>query len=261
MQIVQWIRNICSGKHWWGGLGARVRVSGLQWMGAMSNRVLTWFFPHFPAFVIYNFLSLCYEYLGGEGNIMSEIRGKPIKSSCMYGTCCLGGIHLHIFYSFYLVHSFWKPRRFRGKSNSIVYAFHCRQNLYHWIFEILQTGHLAILLGQTVGRFYYHFLASIRPLPWRRLEVSANQPASQHECALNLLFWIMLAVDLMKLEQPLLTTTTMLFFHFQRWRWLHLHHNAVQHLRDPGFVWTLSILFCDQRSAYPIRSRFEVLHR
>ena len=26
------------------------------------------------AFVIYNFLSLCYEYLGGEGNIMSEIR-------------------------------------------------------------------------------------------------------------------------------------------------------------------------------------------
>lgn len=43
------------------------------------------------AFVIYNFLSLCYEYLGGEGNIMSEIRGKPIRSSCMYGTCCLGG--------------------------------------------------------------------------------------------------------------------------------------------------------------------------
>ena len=31
------------------------------------------------AFVIYNFLSLCYEYLGGESSIMSEIRGKPIK--------------------------------------------------------------------------------------------------------------------------------------------------------------------------------------
>ncbi|KAK9694917.1 Organic solute transporter Ostalpha [Popillia japonica] len=45
----------------------------------------------YEAFVIYNFLSLCYEYLGGEGNIMSEIRGKPIKSSCLYGTCCLGG--------------------------------------------------------------------------------------------------------------------------------------------------------------------------
>jgi len=43
------------------------------------------------AFVIYNFLSLCYEYLGGEGNIMSEIRGKPIKTSCLYGTCCLKG--------------------------------------------------------------------------------------------------------------------------------------------------------------------------
>uniref|UniRef100_UPI00398F7DDC transmembrane protein 184A n=1 Tax=Pristiophorus japonicus TaxID=55135 RepID=UPI00398F7DDC len=46
----------------------------------------------YEAFVIYNFLSLCYEYLGGESAIMSEIRGKPIKSSCMYGTCCLMGM-------------------------------------------------------------------------------------------------------------------------------------------------------------------------
>ncbi|KAJ8791679.1 hypothetical protein J1605_020401 [Eschrichtius robustus] len=45
----------------------------------------------FTALVIYNFLSLCYEYLGGESSIMSEIRGKPIESSCMYGTCCLWG--------------------------------------------------------------------------------------------------------------------------------------------------------------------------
>ncbi|MGH0153976.1 UNVERIFIED_CONTAM: hypothetical protein FKN15_025798 [Acipenser sinensis] len=43
------------------------------------------------AFVIYNFLSLCYEFLGGESAIMSEIRGKMIESSCMYGTCCLWG--------------------------------------------------------------------------------------------------------------------------------------------------------------------------
>uniref|UniRef100_A0A3B1KH10 Transmembrane protein 184B n=1 Tax=Astyanax mexicanus TaxID=7994 RepID=A0A3B1KH10_ASTMX len=45
----------------------------------------------YEAFVIYNFLSLCYEYLGGESAIMSEIRGKPIESSCVYGTCCLWG--------------------------------------------------------------------------------------------------------------------------------------------------------------------------
>lgn len=31
-----------------------------------------------PAFVIYSFLSLCFEYLGGESTIMTEIRGKPI---------------------------------------------------------------------------------------------------------------------------------------------------------------------------------------
>ncbi|XP_074247100.1 transmembrane protein 184B isoform X2 [Saimiri boliviensis] len=45
----------------------------------------------YEALVIYNFLSLCYEYLGGESAIMSEIRGKPIESSCVYGTCCLWG--------------------------------------------------------------------------------------------------------------------------------------------------------------------------
>ncbi|XP_054864870.1 transmembrane protein 184B-like, partial [Amphiprion ocellaris] len=32
----------------------------------------------YEAFVIYNFLSLSFEYLGGESAIMSEIRGKPI---------------------------------------------------------------------------------------------------------------------------------------------------------------------------------------
>ena len=35
--------------------------------------------PFSAAFVIYNFLSLCYEYLGGESAIMAEIRGKPIE--------------------------------------------------------------------------------------------------------------------------------------------------------------------------------------
>lgn len=45
----------------------------------------------YEAFVIYSFLSLCYEYLGGEGNIMSEIRGKAIKTSVWSCTCCLGG--------------------------------------------------------------------------------------------------------------------------------------------------------------------------
>ncbi|VDI27173.1 Hypothetical predicted protein [Mytilus galloprovincialis] len=38
----------------------------------------------YEAFVIYSFLSLCFEYLGGESSIMSEIRGKPIKSSWFY---------------------------------------------------------------------------------------------------------------------------------------------------------------------------------
>ncbi|XP_001513672.2 transmembrane protein 184A [Ornithorhynchus anatinus] len=50
----------------------------------------------YEAFVIYSFLSLCFEYLGGESAIMSEIRGKLIKSSCFYGTCCLPGMSYSI---------------------------------------------------------------------------------------------------------------------------------------------------------------------
>uniref|UniRef100_A0A3B4BBM3 Transmembrane protein 184a n=1 Tax=Periophthalmus magnuspinnatus TaxID=409849 RepID=A0A3B4BBM3_9GOBI len=50
----------------------------------------------YEAFVIYNFLSLSFEYLGGESAIMSEIRGKPIQSSWMYGTCCLSGMSYSI---------------------------------------------------------------------------------------------------------------------------------------------------------------------
>nr|XP_025034597.1 transmembrane protein 184A isoform X1 [Pelodiscus sinensis]XP_025034600.1 transmembrane protein 184A isoform X1 [Pelodiscus sinensis]XP_025034602.1 transmembrane protein 184A isoform X1 [Pelodiscus sinensis]XP_025034603.1 transmembrane protein 184A isoform X1 [Pelodiscus sinensis] len=50
----------------------------------------------YEAFVIYSFLSLCFEYLGGESTIMSEIRGKPIASSCLYGTCCLQGMSYSI---------------------------------------------------------------------------------------------------------------------------------------------------------------------
>lgn len=43
----------------------------------------------YEAFVIYSFLSLCYEYLGGEGAIMTEIRGKYIPRSWWTCTCCL----------------------------------------------------------------------------------------------------------------------------------------------------------------------------
>lgn len=50
----------------------------------------------YEAFVIYNFLSLSFEYLGGESAIMAEIRGKPIQSSCLYGTCCLSGMSYSI---------------------------------------------------------------------------------------------------------------------------------------------------------------------
>lgn len=46
----------------------------------------------YEAFVVYNFLCLCYDgYLGGESAIMAEIRGKPARTSWMTCTCCFAG--------------------------------------------------------------------------------------------------------------------------------------------------------------------------
>ncbi|CAH8672111.1 unnamed protein product [Schistosoma haematobium] len=43
------------------------------------------------AFAIYSFLALCYQYLGGEGNIMLELTGRTINFSLLYSTCCFAG--------------------------------------------------------------------------------------------------------------------------------------------------------------------------
>ncbi|VDD84169.1 unnamed protein product [Mesocestoides corti] len=45
----------------------------------------------YEAFVVYSFLSLCYEYLGGESCIMAEIRGKAVPYSWIFCTCCFSG--------------------------------------------------------------------------------------------------------------------------------------------------------------------------
>ncbi|XP_065826408.1 transmembrane protein 184B-like [Oscarella lobularis] len=47
----------------------------------------------YEAFVIYSFLSLCYEYLGGEMRIIEAIGGKPVVRSWWAGTCCLPKFH------------------------------------------------------------------------------------------------------------------------------------------------------------------------
>ncbi|CAH8589372.1 unnamed protein product [Heterobilharzia americana] len=45
----------------------------------------------YEAFVVYSFLSLCYEYLGGESCILSEIRGQELPRSWAFCTCCFYG--------------------------------------------------------------------------------------------------------------------------------------------------------------------------
>lgn len=43
----------------------------------------------YEAFVIYNFLSLCFEYLGGESAILAAVKGRTNKPSWWTCTCCL----------------------------------------------------------------------------------------------------------------------------------------------------------------------------
>jgi len=42
----------------------------------------------YEAFVIYCFLSLCFEYLGGEGTILNEIQGKPVRGANWFYCGC-----------------------------------------------------------------------------------------------------------------------------------------------------------------------------
>lgn len=83
----------------------------------------------YEAFVIYNFMRLCYEYLGGEGNIMSEIRGKPIQTSWYYGTCL-----------------------FQGRSYTIEFLRFCKQaTLQFCIIKPLMSA--LVLFLQATGRY------------------------------------------------------------------------------------------------------------
>jgi len=44
------------------------------------------------AFVIYTFLTLLYDYLGGEGSILNAVNGVPFQGSWASTTCCLTGM-------------------------------------------------------------------------------------------------------------------------------------------------------------------------
>ena len=115
----------------------------------------------YEGFVIYNFLSLCYEYLGGEGNIMTEIRGlskfknviavkvfsssgKPIKSSWAAGSFCLAGQSYNI--------GFLRLSK-APKTNPIL-------SLFTGIKipgQVLQAGHPPVLYHQTADVLHcYH---------------------------------------------------------------------------------------------------------
>lgn len=83
----------------------------------------------YEAIVIYSFLCLCYEYCGGESEIMSALRGKPMKTSWVWFTCC-----------------------FRGKTYNISFLRHCKQAaLQYCIVRPIMS--LSTLILQSLG--YY----------------------------------------------------------------------------------------------------------
>jgi hypothetical protein len=64
-----------------------------SWLGLRFFRVSIYFDTVrdcYEAFVIYNFLSLCFSYLGGESSILHALKGRTHKPSWWMFTCCLG---------------------------------------------------------------------------------------------------------------------------------------------------------------------------
>jgi len=100
--------------------------------------------------VIYNFLALCYEYLGGEGNIMSEIRGRPIRVSWWYGTCCLQVIPILV-----SLHPSWLNHYTyiqQGKTYTIGFLRFCKQATLQFC-AVKPMMSIIVLVLESAGKY------------------------------------------------------------------------------------------------------------
>ena len=111
----------------------------------------------YEAFVIYNFLSLCYEYLGGEGNIMSEIRGKPIRS-----------LSISIYKSILLTHS--HNNNTFGKKNT-------KRN----------KGQFQVIIR---ANFFFFFFLNWKKIAKKLIQCDSTRILLDNWCVSNQLFWI-----------------------------------------------------------------------
>ena len=52
----------------------------------------------YESWIIYNFLTLCYAYVGGPGQVVTAQDGKSVHPSCVHGTCCLPSMQIDGFF-------------------------------------------------------------------------------------------------------------------------------------------------------------------
>jgi Organic solute transporter Ostalpha len=52
----------------------------------------------YESWIIYNFLTLCFAYVGGPGEVVTAQEGKSVHPSCVHGTCCLPTMTIDSFF-------------------------------------------------------------------------------------------------------------------------------------------------------------------
>ena len=52
----------------------------------------------YESWIIYNFLTLCFAYVGGPGQVVTAQEGKSVHPSCIHGTCCLPTLNIDGFF-------------------------------------------------------------------------------------------------------------------------------------------------------------------
>lgn len=111
------------------------------------------FLLFFSSFVIYSFLSLCYDYLGGE------IRGSPSSEMCLSSSC---RIQNEAAQPSVVLQVLLYVRKVLSE----------RKGRLHRVVALLEASYSAVLRGQTAHGCHHRRPAGLRQIQGWRLQVS-----------------------------------------------------------------------------------------